>query len=70
MRAFEMGAIMAAAVSAIEWQGVTLNNVVYTSVNSKVTHSDPMNGLSLTANWSSVELSHGDHRAYVLAMAL
>ena len=56
MRAFEMGAIMAAAVSAMEWQGVTLSDVVYTSVNSKVTHEDPVNGLSLTANWSSAEL--------------
>ena len=70
MRAFEMGAIMAAAVSAIEWQGVTLNDVVYTSVNQKVTHSDPVNGLSLTANWSSAELVHGEHKAHVLAMAL
>ena len=70
MRAFEMGAIMAAAVSAIEWQGVTLGDVVYTSVNSKETHSDPVNGLSMTANWSSAELIHGDHKGYVLAMAL
>jgi hypothetical protein len=47
-----------------------LSDVVYTSVNSKVTHSDPINGLSLTANWSSVELIHDAHRAHVLAMAL
>ena len=65
-----MGAIMAAAVSAMEWQGVTLSDVVYTSVNSKVTHEDPVNGLSLTANWSSAELIHDAHRAHVLAMGL
>ena len=35
-----------------------------------MTHSDPVNGLSLTANWSSAELVHGEHKAHVLAMAL
>ena len=47
-----------------------MSDVVYTSVNSKETHSDPVNGLSLTANWSSVEMTHHSHSAYVLAIAL
>ena len=60
---------MAAAVSAIEWQGKKLDNVIYTSVNSKQTLDDKANGLSLTTNWSSAELIHGDHKGYVLAIA-
>ena len=68
MRSFGTLAIMAAAVSAIEWQGVALGGAKYTSVNSKQTLDDKRNGLSLTTNWTSAELMHGDHKGYVLAI--
>ena len=71
MRGFGLSVTMAATVSAfeVEWQSVILDSVNYTSINSKETHSDKDNGLTLTTNWSSVEMTKETNKGYVLAMA-